>query len=245
MAATLKQGAHPLTPFHWEIEFPEVFARDNGGFDAIVGNPPFAGKNKIIAGNRKGYLPWLQTLHEGAHGNSDLVAHFFRRAFGWLRPKGVFGLIATNTIGQGDTRDTGLAKILEDGGVIIRARRRLKWPGEAAVVVSVVHLARGLAAPPILDGRSVSRISAYLVEGNLDRSPAWLAANASKSFVGTYVLGMGFTFDDDAAERTASSLEGMRLLIDKDSLERCEHFALHRRRRVKYEPAPYKFSICN
>ena len=27
MAATLKQGAHPLTPFHWEIEFPEVFAR--------------------------------------------------------------------------------------------------------------------------------------------------------------------------------------------------------------------------
>ncbi len=218
MAATLKQGAHPLTPFHWEIEFPEVFARADGGFDAVVGNPPFAGKNNIIAGNRKGYLPWLQTLHEGAHGNSDLVAHFFRRAFGWLRPKGVFGLIATNTVGQGDTRDTGLAKILEDGGVIIRARRRLKWPGEAAVVVSVVHLARGLAAPPILDGRSVSRISAYLVEGNLDRSPAWLAANASKSFVGTYVLGMGFTFDDDAAAKgTASSLEGMRLLINKDS----------------------------
>ena len=52
MAATLKQGAHPLTPFHWEIEFPEVFARENGGFDAIVGNPPFAGKNTIIAGNR-------------------------------------------------------------------------------------------------------------------------------------------------------------------------------------------------
>jgi hypothetical protein len=32
MAATLQQGAHPLPPFHWEIEFPEVFARDNGGF---------------------------------------------------------------------------------------------------------------------------------------------------------------------------------------------------------------------
>ena len=27
MAATLKQGTHPVTPFHWEIEFPEVFAR--------------------------------------------------------------------------------------------------------------------------------------------------------------------------------------------------------------------------
>ena len=52
MAATLKQGAHPLTPFHWEIEFPEVFARENGGFDAIVGNPPFAGKNTLVGGNR-------------------------------------------------------------------------------------------------------------------------------------------------------------------------------------------------
>src|SRR5438067_5979541 len=37
-AASLKKGAHPLTPFHWEVEFPEVFARDNGGFDAVVGN---------------------------------------------------------------------------------------------------------------------------------------------------------------------------------------------------------------
>ena len=50
MAATLKQGAHPLTPFHWEIEFPEVFARENGGFDAIVGNPPFAGRKEFRIG---------------------------------------------------------------------------------------------------------------------------------------------------------------------------------------------------
>lgn len=40
LAASLKQGEHPLAPFHREIEFPEVFARENGGFDAIVGNPP-------------------------------------------------------------------------------------------------------------------------------------------------------------------------------------------------------------
>ena len=63
-------------------------------------------------GNAKNYLPWLQTLHEGAHGNADLVAHFFRRAFGLLRQGGVFGLIATNTIGQGDTRASGLTTII-------------------------------------------------------------------------------------------------------------------------------------
>ena len=171
-ASMLREGEHPIAPFHWKIEFPEVFVRDNGGFDAIVGNPPFAGKNTIIGGNRKNYLPWLQTLHEGAHGNADLVAHCFRRAFGLLREGGVFGLIATNTIGQGDTRASGLTTILVNGGAIARATRRLKWPGEAAVVVSVVHVAKGEACSPALDGRQVRRISAYLVEGDLDTSPA-------------------------------------------------------------------------
>ena len=33
-------------PFHWPLEFPEVFM-ERGGFDAIVGNPPFMGGQKI------------------------------------------------------------------------------------------------------------------------------------------------------------------------------------------------------
>ena len=98
----------PLVPFHWQIEFPEVFDRANPGFDAIIGNPPFAGKNTVAAGNTRGYPDWLKETHEGSHGNADLVAHFFRRAFSLLRGGGTFGLIATNTIAQGDTRATGL-----------------------------------------------------------------------------------------------------------------------------------------
>jgi hypothetical protein len=216
-AARLRAGEHGITPFHWQVEFPEVFARDNGGFDAIVGNPPFAGKNTIIAGSVKNYLPWLQTIHEGAHGNADLVAHFFRRAFGLLRQGGVFGLIATNTIGQGDTRASGLTRIIADGGAILRATRRLKWPGEAAVVVSVVHIVKGEAASPVLDTKAVRRISAYLVEGDLDTSPVALAANSGKAFQGSIVLGMGFTFDDVAAAKgEAESLETMHALIAKD-----------------------------
>jgi len=218
-ASRLRAGERGITPFHWQIEFPEVFARDNGGFDGIVGNPPFAGKNTIVGGSAKNFLPWLQTLHAGAHGNADLVAHFFRRAFGLLRPGGVFGLIATNTIGQGDTRASGLTKIIADGGAILRATRRLKWPGEAAVVVSVVHIVKGEAASPVLDARQARRISAYLVEGDLDTSPVALAANSGKAFVGSYVLGMGFTFDDVAAAKgEAESLETMRTLIANNPL---------------------------
>jgi hypothetical protein len=217
VAVSLKQGPHPLTPFHWEVEFPEVFARNNGGFDAIVGNPPFAGKNTTINSNRDGFPDWLKALHEGAHGNADLVAHFFRRAFALIRRDGVFGLIATNTIGQGDTRATGLAPILASGGTIGRAVRRLRWPGEAAVVVSVVHVTKGRTASPVIDSRPVSRISAYLVEGDMDTSPMRLEENAHRAFQGSILLGMGFTFDDAAAAKGESEpLSEMKRLIAAD-----------------------------
>jgi hypothetical protein len=45
--------------------------------------------------------------------------------------------------------------------------------------------------------------------------PARLPANAGKSFVGSYVLGMGFTFDDTAAEGVATPIAEMRRLIEK------------------------------
>ena len=144
-ASRIEEQCHanlPLVPFHWEIEFPEVFERENPGFDAFIGNPPFAGKNALAAGNVAHYPDWLKALHEGSHGNADLVAHFYRRAFDLLRDGGALGLIATNTIAQGDTRSSGLRWICEHGGEIYRATRRVKWPGEAAVVVSVLHVAR-------------------------------------------------------------------------------------------------------
>ena len=108
-----RSGDPQLAPLHWEIEFPEVFERETSaspGFDALVGNPPFAGKNTVAAANVTGYPDWLKAVHEESHGNADLVAHFFRRAFTLVRDGGTFGLIATNTIAQGDTRSTGLVR---------------------------------------------------------------------------------------------------------------------------------------
>lgn len=206
-----------IRPFHWPVEFPEVFDRENPGFDAIVGNPPFAGKNTIAAANPAHYLDWLKTLHAGAHGNADVVAHFFRRAFALLRQGGCLGLIATNTLRQGDTRATGLRAIRQAGGTIIDAKRRIKWPGEAAVVISTVHIHKGLIPGPyMLDGREVERITAFLFHAGGDDDPARLAANAGKSFQGSIVLGMGFTFDNTGKKGIASPLAEMHRLIEKD-----------------------------
>jgi hypothetical protein len=224
----LRTGPKGITPFHWEIEFPEVFGRQNAGFDCIVGNPPFAGKNTTIEGNAAGYLDWLKAIHAESHGNADLVAHFYRRAFNLLRPGGTFGLIATNTIAQGDTRSTGLRWICTHGGTIYAARRRYKWPGQAAVVVSVVHVIVGWDSDPVrtpdrigilsyeLDGKPVPLITAYLFHAGGHENPATLKANANKSFQGSIVLGMGFTFDDTDKDGVANPISLMHELIAKD-----------------------------
>lgn len=206
-----------LHPFHWHLEFPEVFQRDAPGFDAIVGNPPFAGKNTIAASTHPQTIDWLKHLHPESHGNADLVAHFFRRAFHLLRSGGVFGLISTNTIAQGDTRSSGLRWICTHGGNITRATRRLKWPGMAAVIVSVVHVVKGpWDKPRLLDGREVEQITAFLFHDGGHEDPHPLPQNANKCFVGSYVLGMGFTFDDTDTKGIASSIAEMERLIEKD-----------------------------
>ncbi len=213
----LRSGDRPVTPFHWEIEFPEVFSGDTPGFSAIVGNPPFAGKNTLANGNAEGYLDWLKTLHEESHGNADVVAHFFRRAFNMLRVDGCFGLIATNTIGQGDTRATGLRWICTHGGTIFTARKRLKWPGLAAVVVSVVYVSKGkVAGPYLLDNHAVGLITAYLFHAGGHNDPARLIANADKSYQGYILLGMGFSFDDTDRDGVANPLSLMHDLIARD-----------------------------
>jgi hypothetical protein len=225
MAATSRNNPHSVTPFHWEIEYPEVFAGKSGGFDVIVGNPPFLGGSKISTVLGKAYLAYVLDQTEGAHGNADIVAHFFRRAFKLLKGEGVFGLLATNTIGQGDTRSTGLQAILASGGSIKRARRRLKWPGDAAVVVSVVHVQKGDTAQPILDDRPVHRISAFLVEGVFDNAPERLAGNKKRAFAGAKITGDGFTFDNaKALKGQTENLDTMVSLIKNN---------LHNRDRIK------------
>ena len=217
----LRRKEPPLAPFHWEIEFPEVFDRENPGFDSVLGNPPFAGKNTVAAANVAGYPDWLKQVHEESHGNADLVAHFFRRAFGLLRTGGTSGLIATNTIAQGDTRSTGLRSICTNGGEIYQARRRVKWPGLAAVVVSVLHMHKGdFPGVKLLDGEAVDTITAFLFHRGAHDDPARLKANAGKSFVGSYVLGMGFTFDDSDTKGVATPLAEMRRLIEEEPRSR-------------------------
>jgi hypothetical protein len=212
----LRHADQPLAPFHWEIEFPEVFEREHPGFDGTIGNPPFMGGKKISTNLGYAYANWLADQFASNSRNADLVAYFFCRAFGSTRLGGSLGLIATNTIRQGDTRRTGLRSICESGGSIYAARTRVPWPGLAAVVVSVIHIIRGAAEKRVLDGRAVPTITAYLFHAGGHQDPATLAQNANQSFIGHFLHGMGFTFDDDKDGATASSLTDMRRILEQD-----------------------------
>jgi N-6 DNA Methylase len=193
----LREGEKGIKPLHWDLVFPDVFDRNNPGFDVFVGNPPFACNNTFIQGYPEGILDWFKQLHPESGGLCDLVAHFFRRCFLLLRSGGSLGLIATKTIAQGDTRSSGLRWICLNGGDIFSARKRYKWPGVAAVVVSVVHLLKGAyAGVKLLDKRPVTQITAFLFPNGGHDDPKQLLANAGKSFLGSKIYGQGFTFDD-------------------------------------------------
>ena len=206
-------------PFHWEIEFPEVFARDHPGFDAIVGNPPFLAGAGIWPAFGQAYRDVLHQLYVATGGKAvDLVTYFFRRAFSLLRMGGAFGLVATNTIAQGDTRNAGLSYILRQRGTIYRAIKRLPWAGDAAVHVSVVHVSKGLSnLEVILNDKAVTSISSFLLAAPEVDDPKRLTANLKKSFLGHMLLGLGFTFSNERSPSSASPLELMTELVEKDS----------------------------
>ncbi len=180
-------------PFHWPLEFPEVFLRKSAGFDAFIGNPPFLGGKRISTILGPAFNTWLVNIHAGTNRNVDLSAHFFRRAFSLLREGGNFGLLATNTISEGDTRQCGLEWLLHNGSAVHSAYPNEPWPGSAAVVTSQVHVYKGdWRGQRTLSGQPVRYISAFLSDQE-EWSPKQLRANKGIAFEGSKLNAIGFT----------------------------------------------------
>jgi hypothetical protein len=193
-------------PFHWPLELPEVFL-SGGGLDAIVGNPPFQGGKKITGALGTDYRDWLVTwVADGRRGSADLVVYFFLRGARLLDRQGGAGLLATNTIAQGDTREVGLDYLITAGSTISRAVKSRPWPGDASLEVSEVWLHRGgWQGRPSLDETAVAGITAALepksrVSGLAHR----LMSNAGRCFQGSVILGTGFLLTPEEAERLIS-----------------------------------------
>ena len=129
-----------------------------------------------------------------------------------MRQYGQCGLLATNTIAQGDTREVGLYQLTTVGWSIPRAVPSRKWPGAASLEVAHVWLRRDKwGGSFILDDQSVTGISPYLTESNsVSVKPDHLVANMFHSFTGSKLDAIGFVLEPGEA----------RALIEKDPRNR-------------------------
>ncbi len=195
--------------FHWFLEFPEIFER--GGFDCILGNPPYLGDRKLRSTFGANFTEYVQYAYEPAAIN-DLVTYFLRRIFNIIKKQCFLSLITTNSISEGSSRKGGLDVILKEKGTLNFVHKSVRWPGVANLYVSLLCITKGgWKRKRYLDNKVVNYISSYF-DNFIDLgSPNRLKANKAKLFNGTYYLGDGFLLDDQETEEM--------LLADPRNLE--------------------------
>jgi type I restriction-modification system DNA methylase subunit len=203
--------AHEQRFFHWFIEFPEVF--NERGFDCVLGNPPFRGGLYITNDNSPYYTNFIKTNTSKAGSTTDLVAYFFRRDFSIVSDDGFISLIGTNSISEGDTRETCLESIIEKGGKITFASKSVRWPGEATLHVSLISITKKVNWNLfVLNNANVSFINSWLTDSNNQRKPFCLK-QLEEAFLGTTVYGKGFFISEDQkAELISINLNHARFI---------------------------------
>ncbi|MEU0960796.1 DNA methyltransferase [Micromonospora aurantiaca] len=204
-------GSFERNPLHWPLVFPEVFVgKGEGdsivdGFDAIIGNPPFLGGKKLSGPLGSSYREYLvNKVGGGVRGHADLVAYFVIRAHALLNSFGQAGLIATNSLAQGDSREVGLDQLIKAGVEIRRAVKSRAWPSRSAVLeYAAVWTSRATVAESslrLLDHRRVEGITSSLDPvSRITGTPRRLISNVGVAFNGIYIMGIGFTLEQDKA----------------------------------------------
>ncbi|PBC94773.1 hypothetical protein BX281_2696 [Streptomyces sp. Ag82_O1-15] len=204
LGAELPEGALERRPVHWPLVFPEVFSR-KGGFDAVFGNPPFLGGPKITPSVGLAYRQHLVSYvsHGVSKTNTDLVAFFLMRCSSLTSDNGLLGLIATNSLAQGDTRAVGLEQLHSAGWFINRAVKSKAWPARGATLeYCAIWLSPIPILPAVLDGLGVPEITPSLSAGTRNSSVVHpLIQGGRASFIGHHVNGSGFLMSAEDAQR--------------------------------------------
>jgi len=77
--------------FNWEKEFPQVF--EKGGFDVVIGNPPYVSVKMLSQNNKEYFLKNYKT----AKGQFDLYTLFYERGYQILKENRILSYITSNT----------------------------------------------------------------------------------------------------------------------------------------------------
>ena len=201
---------------HWPLAFPEVFLTGRNGFDAFVGNPPFLGGTRISGAMGSAYREFIARYVAGTTPDkADLVAFFFARVDRLIGEGGCLGLLAVDSIAEGDARAVGLECHIASGRVIHRAVRSCPWPGAINVPISKVWIS-GVewVGPRTLDSVTVTDVGTDLREADGSSSEVHsLVRNSSISFEGVKPAGMGFVLEPPEAEALRSEYPEERAVL--------------------------------
>jgi hypothetical protein len=203
LTPTVRTDYERWKPLHWSIAVPDVMER--GGFDAVIGNPPFRGGTYLTSDMGTNFRDWLvNVVAQGRRGQADLVGYFICRAYSLIKDHGCLGLIATNSAAQGKTREISLDFMVDSGFTITRSIQSRPWPTSTVTLqYAAIWGTRGTVASDILryaDGVKATRISSLLEpEGRIKHTPTRLKENIRLSFEGCKPYGTGFTITQEEA----------------------------------------------
>lgn len=83
-----------IKPFNWQKAFPDIFSQ--GGFDFIIGNPPYLGGREWKEENGNVY-DYFINRYKVAEYQFDIYALFWELGIRILKPNGLIGFITPNT----------------------------------------------------------------------------------------------------------------------------------------------------
>lgn len=171
--------------------------------DAVIGNPPFHGKRNIAEKLTDEYVKSVRDHFKNVPKNIDYCAYWFRIAQD--HPAKFVGLVGTNSIAQGYSRQASLDYIVENGGVLHYCVSTQDWSGDAAVHVSIANWHKTkLNFEKILDGHIVDNISSSLKSDFNVAKAKRLTQNKSLSFQGCNMNGEGFILKEAEAQKLIS-----------------------------------------
>jgi len=78
--------------FDWHKEFPQVFER--GGFDVVIGNPPYIPTERIASADKSYY----EKVYQSAYGRINVYPLFYERGLTLLKDNGFLGYITPYTL---------------------------------------------------------------------------------------------------------------------------------------------------
>lgn len=161
--------------FHWELEFPEVFfapstpggqdiqLNPNGGFDAVVGNPPYL----RIQVSDKETSNYFLSLYQAATGSYDIYANFVEKSLSLLTPSGFNGFILPHKFFQSDYGD-GLRKVISGGmhlSKIIHFGDKQIFEGATTYVCLLILSKKG---KPTFELIRVDQINSWIKDGDIN-----------------------------------------------------------------------------